>query len=81
MTMIRCSDAVRQLWQYLEGELPDPDRAEVDEHLAACLRCCGEAEFADELRRFLVAHGQDEAIPDAARKRLLATLESLTESP
>ena len=26
-TMIRCSDAVRQLWQYLEGELPQQDRA------------------------------------------------------
>lgn len=79
--MIRCSDAVRQLWQYLEDELPDQDRAKVDEHLAACLRCCGEAEFADELRRFLASHGQDEAIPDAVRHRLLATLESLPESP
>lgn len=79
--MIRCSDAVRQLWQYLEDELPDQDRAKVDEHLAACLRCCGEAEFAAELRRFLVIHGQEEAIPDAVRQRLLTTLESLPESP
>jgi mycothiol system anti-sigma-R factor len=79
--MIRCSDAVRQLWQYLEGELPAQDRAKVDEHLAACLRCCGEAEFADELRRFLGSHGEDDAIPDAVRQRLLATLESLPESP
>ena len=79
--MIRCSDAVRQLWQYLEGELPGEDRAKVDEHLAACLRCCGEAEFADELRRFLTTHGQEEDIPDAVRQRLLTTLESLPESP
>ena len=79
--MIRCSDAVRQLWQYLEGELPEQDRARVDEHLAACLRCCGEAEFADELRRFLEVHGRDEAIPDTVRRRLLATLDSLPESP
>ncbi len=79
--MIRCSDAVRQLWEYLEGELPDQDRAKVDEHLAACLRCCGEAEFADELRRFLATHGPDQAMPDGVRQRLLATLESLPESP
>ncbi len=78
--MIRCSDAVRQLWEYLDGELPDQDRAKVDEHLAACLRCCGEAEFADELRRFFASHGQDEAIPDAVRQRLLTTLDSLPES-
>lgn len=79
--MIRCSDAVRQLWQYLEGELPDQDRAKVDEHLAACLRCCGEAEFADELRRFLATDSQEVDIPDAVRRRLLTTLESLPESP
>ena len=78
--MIRCSDAVRQLWGYLEGELPAQDRAKVDEHLAACLRCCGEAEFAGELRRFL-ASGQEETIPDAVRQRLLSTLDSLPESP
>jgi anti-sigma factor (TIGR02949 family) len=79
--MIRCSEAVRQLWQYLEGELPEEDRAKVDEHLAACLRCCGEAEFANELRRFLASHGRDEAFSDVVRQRLLATLESLPEVP
>jgi mycothiol system anti-sigma-R factor len=79
--MIRCSEAVNQLWQYLGGELPAGDRAKVDEHLAACLRCCGEAEFAQELRGFIASHGQDDAIPDAVRQRLLATLESLPETP
>ncbi len=79
--MIRCSDAVRQLWQYLEDELPDQDRAMVDEHLAACLRCCGEAEFAGEVRRFLASHGHDESIPDVVRQRLLSTLESLPDAP
>lgn len=79
--MIRCSDAVRQLWEYLEGELPAQDREKVDEHLAACMRCCGEAEFAGELRRFIAEHNDDEDIPDAVRRRLLATLDSLPESP
>jgi mycothiol system anti-sigma-R factor len=77
--MISCSDAVRELWRYLDGELPAGARAEVDEHLAACLRCCGEVEFADELRRFLAAHGDDEAIPDDVRARLLSTLDSIAE--
>jgi mycothiol system anti-sigma-R factor len=75
--MISCSDAVRQLWEYLEGELATTDRAKVEEHLGACLRCCGEVEFATELRRFLAAHGEDEELPAAVRQRLLATLESL----
>jgi mycothiol system anti-sigma-R factor len=77
--MIRCSDAVRQLWEYLEGELADRDRDKVDEHLSACLRCCGEAEFANELRTFLAAQGQEDALPDHVRRRLLASLDSLEE--
>ena len=79
--MISCSEAVRQLWEYLEGELADRDREKVDEHLGACLRCCGEAEFADELRKFLAAQGDDDCLPEGVRQRLLSTLDSLPEAP
>ena len=51
--MIPCAEAVRQLWEYLEHDLNREDRAGVEEHLAFCRRCCGEAEFAAELRDFL----------------------------
>ncbi len=51
--MISCSDAVRQLWEYLEHELPAGDAERIEEHLSVCRRCCGEVEFAEELRRFL----------------------------
>ena len=77
--MISCSDAVRQLWEYLEGELADRDREKVDEHLGACLRCCGEAEFANELRRFLAAHASDD-VPDDVRQRLLKSLDTMEET-
>ena len=51
--MIDCAAAVRQLWEYLEHSLDPNDRERIDEHLAFCRRCCGEMEFADELRRFM----------------------------
>lgn len=51
--MISCSEAVKQLWEYIEEGLDPEDRERVDEHLAFCRRCCGEMEFAQELRRFL----------------------------
>ena len=79
--MISCSEAVRQLWEYLEDELPDRDRRKVDEHLGACLRCCGEAEFAGELRTFLDTHGGGDVLPESVRQRLLSTLDSLQEAP
>jgi anti-sigma factor (TIGR02949 family) len=51
--MIDCAEAVRQLWEYVENELDANDRERVEQHLAFCRRCCGEMEFADELRKFM----------------------------
>lgn len=74
--MITCAEAVRQLWEYLDGELPEQDRAAIEEHLGFCRRCCGEVEFAHELRGFL-AKGASEEIPAEVRARLIATLDEL----
>ena len=74
--MITCAEAVNQLWEYLDGALPGENRAAIEEHLGFCRRCCGEAEFAEELRGFL-ARGATEEIPDEVRTRLLATLDEL----
>jgi mycothiol system anti-sigma-R factor len=74
--MITCAEAVRQLWEYLDGTLPDGDRAAIEEHLNFCRRCCGEVEFAQELRTFLARDAAEE-LPDEVRARLLATLDEL----
>ena len=74
--MITCAEAVRQLWEYLDGALPEESRAAIEEHLSFCRRCCGEVEFAEELRGFL-ARGAAEEIPAEVRTRLLATLDEL----
>ena len=74
--MITCAEAVRQLWTYLDGVVDEPSREAIDEHLAFCRRCCGEAEFALELRSFLVANAAEE-LPADVRLRLAATLERL----
>ncbi len=74
--MITCAEAVQRLWEYLDGALPETDRAAVEEHLSFCRRCCGEAEFAAELRAFL-ARSAAEELPEDVRHRLLATLDEL----
>jgi mycothiol system anti-sigma-R factor len=74
--MITCAEAVKQLWEYLDGALPDESRAAVEEHLSFCRRCCGEAEFAAELRGFLAREAAEE-LPDDVRTRLLATLDEI----
>jgi hypothetical protein len=45
--MITCAEAVRQLWEYLDGVVEEADREAIEEHLSFCRRCCGELDFAD----------------------------------
>jgi anti-sigma factor RsiW len=64
--MITCRTFVEFLMDYMSGELPEPQRDQFDEHLAACVACVaymktyentvklGKAAFADP----------DAAVPD-----------------
>jgi mycothiol system anti-sigma-R factor len=74
--MISCSDAMRRLWEYLDQTVDAADRALVEEHLARCRRCCGELEFAQELRQFLATSGRED-IPEEVMRRMNQTLEEL----
>ena len=78
--MISCAEAVRQLWEYLDGTAVQAQSAAIEEHLNLCRRCCGEAEFAAELRTFLAAHADDD-IPPQVHARLLAALAQMADQP
>lgn len=74
--MISCSDAVKKLWDYLDDAVAPSDRKAIEEHLDVCKRCCGEVEFAEELRHFLEAHARED-LPADARIRLTSYLNEL----
>lgn len=76
--MITCAEAVRQLWDYLDGVVEESDREAIEEHLSFCRRCCGEVDFAEELRRFLTQPDEPD-LPADVKARLLATLTELEE--
>jgi mycothiol system anti-sigma-R factor len=74
--MVSCREATRRLWEYLDGSLGEVDRAALEQHLGRCRRCCGELEFAEELRSFLAASAREE-VPGDVIERLNRTLEEL----
>lgn len=74
--MISCADAVRRLWEYLDGTIEESDRALIEEHLGVCLRCCGAAEFAKMLADFLASKGSED-LPDEVRARLVSSIEEI----
>jgi anti-sigma factor (TIGR02949 family) len=66
---MKCSEAVRQLWDYLDHAISPEDQERVEQHLSFCRSCCGELEFAKELRAFL-ASGEVHEIPPDVKARL-----------
>jgi anti-sigma factor (TIGR02949 family) len=67
--LIPCSEAVRQLWDYLDQAVSAEDQEKVEQHLSFCRACCGELEFAKELRGFLASQGAEE-LPPHVKARL-----------
>jgi mycothiol system anti-sigma-R factor len=67
--LIPCSEAVRKLWDYLDDAVSPEDHERVEKHLSFCRTCCGELEFAKELRAFL-ASGSAEELPVDVKARL-----------
>jgi mycothiol system anti-sigma-R factor len=74
--MISCAEAVSRLWEYLDDTLDTGGRGAVEEHLDRCRVCCGELEFAQELRRIL-ARPATEDLPADVLRRLHQTIEEL----
>ena len=75
-----CLTVVRQLWDYLDGEL-DPARWEaIQSHLATCTGCNGHMEFA---RSFLKQSAESIVDPDflaVTRARVALALQSETRA-
>jgi anti-sigma factor (TIGR02949 family) len=61
---IPCADAVKQLWDYLDHAISAEDQERVEKHLSFCRTCCGELEFAKELRSFRASNAVEEIPPD-----------------
>ena len=73
---IPCREAVSKLWRYLDRECDDVERGVVEDHLAFCLRCCGELEFAQQLRGVLATAGEVD-VPADVEDRLQALIDTL----
>lgn len=73
---LACKEAVERLWAYLDHELDEADGKAVEQHLSFCLQCCGELEFAREVRSLLAGTSRPE-MPETTRQHLEAFIDSL----
>jgi anti-sigma factor RsiW len=67
---IRCDEVVELITDYLEGQLDEPTRVELEAHLALCPGC---AEYLRQMRLTIQALGHValDSLSDAAKTELL----------
>jgi mycothiol system anti-sigma-R factor len=69
-----CSDALHELYEYLDGELTEDRRTVIAEHLTACGECFEAFDFQAELK-VVIAHKCRDEVPDALKARVASLLE------
>lgn len=73
--MLDCESVMRQLWDYLDGELTSDRKAAIRTHLELCKRCHPQYEFEQAFLDAVAASGPAHSDPDRLRAKLLAALE------
>lgn len=71
-----CSEALNQLYEFLDGELTEERRVVIHEHLEDCSPCLEAFEFEAELRQVVARRCHDE-VPDALKARIAESLRAL----
>jgi mycothiol system anti-sigma-R factor len=71
-----CSEALEELYTFLDGELTERKRTLIQHHLDECNPCFEAFDFEAELRIVIAARCRDE-VPDALRTRIADQLAEL----
>lgn len=58
---IHCEEVIAHLLTYLDSEIDDRRREQIDRHLQECRGCCSRAEFEMALRNKVTALGEEKA--------------------
>jgi mycothiol system anti-sigma-R factor len=75
-----CSEALRELHGFLDGELTVEVRATIAHHLDACSHCLEAFDFEAELK-MLVARRCTESPPPGLRERIASALRAGDQEP
>ena len=71
---VDCTEAVHELYRYLDGELTEERRSEIRVHLEWCGPCSGAAEFEADLRRVIASRCQDR-VPESLIRRVAEAID------
>ena len=69
-----CNDALRELYEFLDGELTDERKTLIKDHLAGCNPCLEAFDFEAELRIVISRRCHDD-VPESLKLRIAHELE------
>ena len=72
--VVNCDEAVHELYHYLDGELTEEKRKQINEHLNFCGPCSGAAEFEAELRQVIANRCKDH-VPESLKQKIAAAID------
>ena len=75
-----CDDALHTMYHFLDGELTEETRAQIQAHLEACPPCFEGFDFEAELR-IVIAKKCCEQVPDELKARIAAAIDHETLHP
>jgi anti-sigma factor (TIGR02949 family) len=67
---LRCEDAVRQFFLYLDRALAGEELKSLEDHLEACLDCCDKLEFSRRVDTLMKDRFQDARLPEGLEERI-----------
>ena len=73
--MADCNETLRELYQYLDGELSQDDRDHIAQHLDDCSPCLEAFDFEAELKQVVRNRCVDHA-PESLRRRVAEAIEA-----
>ena len=72
--MLDCEAVMRQMWDYLDGELTPERTAAIHAHVAMCARCTPQVDFERHFLKALDNAKRDIRQPTELRNRVLLAL-------
>ena len=74
-----CEETIERLYHFLDGELTDERRAEIQRHLDECSPCLDAYDFEADLRRVIAQKCRDR-VPETLIVRVRAVIEAEARS-
>ena len=76
---VDCGSVIKELYTFLDGELTDGRRVQIERHFTGCTDCHEVVEFHASLKMTISAKCQ-ETVPDALRRRIAEALRDAERS-